>query len=196
MSLYGAFDKTKHLDELDDPLFTQEGVLTPAARRLRVLANLGISATGSELDNGADVSARMIAGGAATTLTQILHDSKTVLWDTAAGTILTLPAATGTGMRLRCVVSVTVTSNDHTLVCVGTDEFNGHCIQTDTDTTDTLASYPALAGDNFDVITLNGTTSGGLIGDWFEVEDIVTGVWAVRGQINSTGTVVTPFSTT
>jgi hypothetical protein len=42
MSLYGAFDSTKHLDELDDPLDTQEGVLTPAVRKARVMANLSL----------------------------------------------------------------------------------------------------------------------------------------------------------
>jgi len=40
MSLYGAFDQTKHLDELDDALVTQEGVLSAATRRLRVLRNI------------------------------------------------------------------------------------------------------------------------------------------------------------
>lgn len=40
MSLYGAFDTTAHLSELDNPLVTNEGVLTPAQRRARVLANL------------------------------------------------------------------------------------------------------------------------------------------------------------
>src|SRR5687767_223261 len=40
MALYGAFDKTKHFDELDEPLETQEGVLTPSQRRQRALDNL------------------------------------------------------------------------------------------------------------------------------------------------------------
>jgi hypothetical protein len=43
MSLYGAFDQTLHLDELDTPLVTNEGVLTPAQRRARVIANLFVS---------------------------------------------------------------------------------------------------------------------------------------------------------
>lgn len=59
MSLFGAFDQTKHLDELDDPLVTQEGVLTPATRRARVLANLGVTATAAEINAiaGAGLSA-------------------------------------------------------------------------------------------------------------------------------------------
>lgn len=40
MALYGAFATDKHFSELDDPLPTQEGVLTPTQRRNRALANL------------------------------------------------------------------------------------------------------------------------------------------------------------
>jgi hypothetical protein len=40
MALFNAFDRNKHLDELDSPLVTNEGVLTPAQRRARMLANL------------------------------------------------------------------------------------------------------------------------------------------------------------
>lgn len=41
MSLYGAFDQTRHLNELFEPLSTQgEGVLSPAQRRARVQASL------------------------------------------------------------------------------------------------------------------------------------------------------------
>lgn len=40
MSLYNSFDRTKHLDELDSPLVSNEGVLTPLQRRQRVINNL------------------------------------------------------------------------------------------------------------------------------------------------------------
>src|SRR5690349_11871647 len=41
MSLYGAFDQTKHLSELGDPLETQgAGVLSAASRRLLAVRNL------------------------------------------------------------------------------------------------------------------------------------------------------------
>lgn len=132
--------------------------------------------------------------GASLTLTQADHDGRTVRFSAASGSAVTLPAATGSGMRVRLVVSVTVTSNNHTVACNGTDEFAGTILQTDTDTSDTLASYPALAADNFDTITMNGSTKGGLIGDWLEIEDIASGTWAIIGHINGTGTVATPFS--
>lgn len=40
MSLYSAFDRFKHFEELEDPLVTQEGVLTPTVRRNRAVRNL------------------------------------------------------------------------------------------------------------------------------------------------------------
>jgi hypothetical protein len=45
MSLYGAFDKTKHLEELNDPLFTNEGVKSPSTRKTEARAALGVQST-------------------------------------------------------------------------------------------------------------------------------------------------------
>lgn len=121
---------------------------------------------------------------------------RSIHFSRAAGVDVTLPAASGTGGKYRFIVVTTVTSNDINIRCAGTDEFAGTILQTDTDTSDTLASYPALAADNFDVISLNGGTTGGLAGDWIEVEDIASGVWMVVGHINGTGTVATPLAAT
>jgi hypothetical protein len=42
---------------------------------------------------------------------------------------------------------------------------------------------------------MNRTTTGlGAPGDYVEVEDIVSGVWAINGTILASGTVATPFS--
>ena len=50
MSLYGAFDTTKHLEELATPLSTSQGVLSAATRRARVLLNLsGTAMTAAQL---------------------------------------------------------------------------------------------------------------------------------------------------
>lgn len=40
MSLYGAFDKTKHFKELSEPLSTAEGMKTPTQRRDKAVQNL------------------------------------------------------------------------------------------------------------------------------------------------------------
>ena len=154
-------------------------------------------ATITELGRVADVSARMVAGGATLTCTQALHDGKTVLLDSLAGTEITLPAASGSGMKLRFLVSVTATSSNHKISCVGTDEFVGSLTSIDVDTSDATLAFAAEAGDDFDVITFNRTTQGlAAIGDWVELEDVIAGSWATTGVYRANGTVVTPFSST
>ena len=139
--------------------------------------------------------ASLVAGGSTLTLTQALHDGKTVLFDTATGTVLTLPAATGSGTKIRALVSVLATSNSHIIQCVGTDMMQGACGIIDTDSGDATIQFAALVGDTFDTITMNRTTTGlAAPGDWVELEDVVSGVWAVRGVIRASGTVATPFS--
>ncbi len=89
MALYGAFDATLHLDELDTPLVHQEGVLTAAQRRSRVMANL--------------------FGGQAETLLGAMTFSGTVaMSDTldVAGD-LTVDGAVGTGAATAGVLTLT-----------------------------------------------------------------------------------------
>ena len=140
-------------------------------------------------------SPNLVAGGSALSLTRELHDGKTILMDTATGSVLTLPAATGSGMRVRGVVSVLATSNAHGIQCVGTDMMQGAIGVIDTDTGDATIQFAALVGDAYDTITLNRTTSGlAAPGDWFELEDIAAGVWAVKGLVRASGSVIAPFS--
>ena len=149
---------------------------------------------------GADVLRQFMGSGlvevtASDALTSAEHGNRMVTMNALAGLTLTLPAATGTGDVYKVSVSVTVTSNDYIIqVANATDEFLGGVIQTDVDTTDTLASYPALDADGFDTITLNGSTTGGILGDSFTITDIATGKFLLSGLINSTGTVATPLS--
>jgi len=162
-----------------------------------IIGGVNITATAAEINKVADTSARLVAGGATLTLTQALHDGKTVLWDTAAGTVLTLPAATGTGMKIRCVVSVTATSNSHIVKCAGTDDMLGTLMSVDTDTADATLAWAAQIADTMDTITFNRTTTGlAALGDWVELQDVVSGVWAVTGAFQASGTVATPFSST
>lgn len=149
----------------------------------------------AEINNPTLVAERQVAAGSALSVTQAAHDGKTILLGELTGSTATLPAATGSGARFRFLVSAAATSNAHVVqVAPSADEFAGHVLQTDTDTGDALASYPALAADNFDTLTLNGTTTGGLPGDVIEVEDIASGVWALRAVTNASGVVATPLS--
>ena len=145
-----------------------------------------------------DVSSRLVGAGATLTLTKEAHAyPRSVLFDTAAGSVVTLPAATGSGVRFRVQVSVLATSNSHVLAAAGTDEFVGHMVGIDTDTADATIAFAAVAADDFDKISFNRTTSGiAGPGDYIEVEDVVAGSWQVNGAYRATGTIITPFSTT
>ena len=153
------------------------------------------SATGAEIDRVADVSARLVAAGSALTLTTLAHDGKTIALDTAAGSTVTLPAASGSGARFRCVVSVIATSNSHVIkVANSSDIMQGFCIAAQ-DAGDTVVMFETTGTS--DTVTLNRTTTGSTQrGEWFEFEDIAANLWAVCGMIAATGTEATPFSAT
>ena len=136
---------------------------------------------------------RLVAAGSAKTLTVADHDGKVVCLDTLAGSVVTLPASSGSGAVFKFLVTVTATSNSHKIqVANATDEFRGYVVQ-DSDT----ATAPNIwwAADNDDTITLNRTTTGlAAQGEYFEIVDAVSGVWFVRGYSQASGTEATPFS--
>jgi len=76
------------------------------------------------------------------------------------------------------------------------DYFIGTLFGVDTDSSDALVAYNALAADTFDFINLNGGTTGGVAGTWIEIVAVAANSYMVRGTVNGSGTVATPFSTT
>lgn len=148
------------------------------------------------LERGGTVdTTAQVAVGSALTLTEAAHAGKTMLLDTAAGSVATLPASTGGGAVYRFLVTVTATSNSHVIkVGNASDEMRGFVIQ-DSDTA--TAPNTWWAADNDDTITLNRTTSGlAAQGEYFEVVDAVLNHYYVRGYSQASGTEVTPFSAT
>ncbi len=189
----GVASEAVVLDSGEDYIWPSGGVLQYGV--LKDPANTTLVATALEMNRALDVSGRLIAGGASLSLTVALHEGKTVLFDDLAGTELTLPAATGSGAKFRCVVSVTATTVSHILSCVGTDFFFGSLIGIDTDSSDAAVPFAAIVGDTFDTVTWDrGTKGAAAIGAWLEVEDIVSGKWAIHGCYQVSGTPITPFS--
>jgi hypothetical protein len=76
------------------------------------------------------------------------------------------------------------------------DYFIGSLMGVDTDSSDALVAYNALAADTFDFINLNGGTTGGVAGTWIEIVAVAANAYMVRGTVNGSGVVATPFSTT
>jgi hypothetical protein len=128
------------------------------------------------------------AAGSTLTLSRGQHAGKIILLDTLTGSIVTLPAATGTGDRYLFLVTLTNTSNNHIIkVANVTDIMIGSVVVTSS-TAATLAGDAATIATADDTITMNGTTTGGAVGTWVELIDTSAGVWTVRGQLAGSGT--------
>ena len=156
---------------------------------------LGVDATAAEITRAADVSARLIAAGAALTLTVAAHDGKTILLDTAAGSTVTLPAASGSGAIFKFCISTTATSNSHIIKVANASDTMKGLISALSDGVDNMIGWLAAAAS--DTITFNRTTTGtAAVGQYVEIQDIATNVFAVSGLIAQTGTEATPFSAT
>lgn len=140
------------------------------------------------------VTAPAVIAGGATKTAGASDEGGIVLLDTAAGTTVTLPAATGTGNKFKFIVSVKPTSNQHRIDAPGTSVFYGSINILDLD----AAAQGAFAsGSGNNRIDFNGTTKGGQVGDMIEVVDIGTNAYAVFGQARcpAGSNPVTPFAT-
>lgn len=159
------------------------------------IGGTAIASTAAEIDRVADVSARLVAAGGTLTLTEAAHDGKIIALDTAAGSVVTLPAATGSGARFLFLVTVTATTNSHIVKVTTNDTMTGFVLNNDLDGT-APAFYKATSTD--DTITMNRTTTGGVIGDWIECVDMLTDLWFIRGSITCVAgsNIATPFSAT
>ncbi|UTY50432.1 hypothetical protein [Sinorhizobium fredii] len=122
------------------------------------------------------------------------HAGATVVVDRAAGSTVTLPAATGSGAKFKLVVKTTITSNSLIVkVANATDVMTGTALFGQ-DAADTAVLFETAATD--DTITMNGSTTGGIKGDIIELEDLASGLWGVTVRGSATGTEATPFSAT
>ena len=99
------------------------------------------------------------------------------------------------GVRYTIWVPTTITTSSLKIATAGTDLFIGTLFGVDTDSTDALVAYNALAADTFDFINLNGGTTGGVAGTFIEIVAVAANCYMVTGTVNGSGTVATPFAT-
>lgn len=164
------------------------------------IAGTAITATAAEINSVADVSAAaaISASGDTLTVTAATHAGKVVAFGKTTGTVVTLPAATGTGNIYRFVIATTATSNANIIkVANATDVMNGSLnIQQDTDTDGNVKVWRADVGD--DTMTFAGAaTTGGIVGGYIECVDYAAGFWSCRAFTQSGGgSEATPFSAT
>lgn len=131
---------------------------------------------------------------ASTTLDRDMHQGNVLNLSAAAGLTITLPASAGTGDMYRFFVLTTVTSNNDIIkVANSTDVIQG---TVDIAAAGGVAGVTAGTTTTSDTITMNGTTTGGIIGSYIELTDASTGFWQLSGGLIASGTVATPFSAT
>jgi hypothetical protein len=173
--------------------------LQPITKNLLGVA-LARKAAGAEIAAAIDAntlavaaSARLVTTTAASlAITVATHDNKFVVMNSTHTQTFTLPQAVGSGGTFTFLVGTKGTDGSKIIkVANATDIIQGVSLIANTQAT-LVNGFASTATD--DTVTLNNSTSGGFVGDMVEIEDILTGVFAVRVTGNATGTVVTPFS--
>ena len=117
------------------------------------------------------------------------YAGQTIVTTIAGAQAATMPAATGSGNIYRFFVSVTKTGN-LTITTNGSDDLVGMAYVV----TDGSAPPPFLSDGTDTIITMNGSTTGGVKGSWVELQDVASATWRVTGNLISTGAEATPFS--
>lgn len=140
MSLYGAFDKTKHMDELDEPLVTNSGVLAPATRRARVRANLEVSSSAEQVSiTSAAIQTALEAGPL-----NVRFGEQPLQVQTTPATVNATATMTAADLLTGIITSTSAAAVAATLP-----------LATDLNTA-LLAAYPTLANnDSFDFAMIN-----------------------------------------
>tara|TARA_R110002020_G_scaffold58052_2_gene159406 strand:- start:12313 stop:12828 length:516 start_codon:yes stop_codon:yes gene_type:complete len=120
--------------------------------------------------------------------------NRTIVNGHADGLDVFLPAVSSAdaGMWLRVVVGVTNTTAIIVTAATG-DPLVGNVIITKA--SDAVANAAYFASDGSDLIfTMNGGTTGGLIGSEVLFQVNKDGYWMVSGNLNGSGTLATSFS--
>jgi hypothetical protein len=145
--------------------------------------DLNITNTGTMVISGS-VKRALVTIAATDNITQIEHAGRVNLLGEVGGNALvtlTLPAATGSGLEYKFIVSVVNTSSYKIQVADATDTIDGSVNLLDADANAQTAFVTAADSDT---VTLNGTTSGGgSIGDTITLTDIATNQYAIEGQL-------------
>lgn len=136
----------------------------------------------------------IINGLGATRTLSVDETGSTVVFDRAAGVVVTLPLAVP-GTTFDFVVSTSVTSNALKVITgAGTEFLQGTLASVDTDTSDAVAGFSGN-GTSHVAVSMNGTTTGGLLGTSFRLTCLSATKWQISGTNRGSDTVATPFAT-
>lgn len=136
----------------------------------------------------------VISGSGATRTLNANESGSLCLFDRAAGIVFTLPTAKP-GTYFDFVVSTSVTSNAAKVITgVGTELLIGGYTNVDTDTANAMAAYTGN-GSTHVAVSMNGTTTGGLVGTKLRFTCLTSTQWEVEGVVMGSGAVATAFAT-
>lgn len=116
-----------------------------------------------------------------------------ILWNAAAGFTITLPAPV-VGLQYTLAVQVSVTSSSHKIITNAASVFllGGVLMSEAAGTTNLIGLADGAASR---AVTMNGTTTGGLIGTTFNLYCISATQWLLEGIVAGSGTLATPIAT-
>jgi hypothetical protein len=114
-----------------------------------------------------------------------------IVLNRAAGIAITLPTAAN-GLWFDFVVDTTLTGNG-TITAEAGDLLTGTVTMVDTDTTFTHSLASPDGTDDL-IITMNGTTTGGLVPSHLSLYCVSATNWVVKGELYHSSNVATPFS--
>lgn len=130
--------------------------------------------------------------GAAGTSPGVPNSGQTFLFDSATGITYTLPAPS-TGLEYSFVVTTTPTSGSHKIITDAATTFLLGVV--------TSGSVGGAAlqfqgnGTTHVAVTMNGTTTGGLVGTSIRFKCVTATQWEVVGQNVNSAAALTPFAT-
>ena len=146
---------------------------------------------GEKGDSGSSIAGVITVATASYTLDPAQTGSLVVL-DRAAGSDVTLPTDPATGTYYTFTVATDVTSNDYSVNLGSAGEnFEGYLFGMKAATAPELFTPSALGTS---ILSMNGSTTGGLVGTQFSVVYTETNVWTLSGNFYGTGALANPVS--
>lgn len=127
------------------------------------------------------------------TVTQALHGNRVITLSSAVPIAVVLPQATGSGTTYGFVMQVAATATSSTIsVANATDVMQGVF---QAPATGTAANMGKATSATSDRMSLNGTTTGGAAGSYYEFCDVKTGFFQITYAVDtSVSFTTTPFS--
>lgn len=154
-------------------------------------AQIGLGGTEGTLVPG--LTRQVISGVGATRTLKASESGALCLFDSASGVVYTLPPPVA-GLYFEFATTVTITSNAAKVI---TDAATSFLLGSVDMLINTSATTLAALGNGTThrAISSNGTTTGGVQGDFYRVTAISSTQWVVNGQISGSGSLATPFAT-